>query len=77
MEKSKLSVAFGYLAVLLGYLSLTAPIRAMMRAQARGGGIRSLVGSVQEFINMYKNVDSKVQGLEGLVNELRQLQDFD
>ncbi|CAM1508530.1 Fc.00g053780.m01.CDS01 [Cosmosporella sp. VM-42] len=70
VEKSQLSVALGYLAVLLGYLSLVSSVRTRL-AQTRGEGISGLVGSIQEFINMYRSVDSKVHELEGLVRELQ------
>ncbi|POR33983.1 Uncharacterized protein TPAR_05803 [Tolypocladium paradoxum] len=72
VDKSKVSVAVGYLAVLLGYLCLTAAGRE--RVDARGGsgeGICSLVGSIRDFVAMYKTVDSKVHELEALVGELR------
>lgn len=71
MEKSQLSVAFGYLAVVLGYLSLVAWVRKRLAEQSRGEGVVILIGSIQEFIRMYKTVDSKVHELEGLVRELQ------
>lgn len=72
VDTSKLNVASGYLAVLLGYLSLAAPVQSIMKAQAQGRENRNLVESIQEFIVMYKNVDSKVHELEGLVAKLRE-----
>lgn len=72
METSRLSVAFGYLAVLLGYLSLAAPvIQRRIREQGLGGERRDLIESIQEFIAMHRNVGSKVHELEGLVSQLR------
>lgn len=71
VDTSKLSVAFGYLAILLGYLSLAAPIQATIKSRAAGEGSNSLVESIQEFISMYKSVDSRVHELEWLVGELR------
>ncbi|KAI5461049.1 hypothetical protein BGZ63DRAFT_384802 [Mariannaea sp. PMI_226] len=73
VEKSQLSVAVGYLAVLLGYLSLVGTVRRRLVQRTDGEGIRGLIGSIQEFIRMYRSVDSKVHELEGLVNELQQL----
>lgn len=70
-EKSKLSVAFGYLAVLLGYLALSEPGLTVIRALQSGQGVRKLLGSIRDFIDVYKNVDSKIHGLEGLVSELQ------
>lgn len=72
MDKSKVSVALGYLAVLLGYLCLTARGRERIRARfGNGEGIQSLVGSIRDFVAMYRTVDSKVHELEELVSELR------
>ncbi|PNY18340.1 Uncharacterized protein TCAP_07546 [Tolypocladium capitatum] len=72
VDKSKVSVAVGYLAVLLGYLCLNAAGRERLDAQVGGGeGIHSLVGSIRDFVAMYKTVDSKAHELEALVGELR------
>lgn len=71
VDTSKLSVAFGYLAVLLGYLSLAAPIQIRTKLKAPGEGGADLVRSIREFIAIYKNVDGKVHELEGLVEEVR------
>ncbi|KAM4055974.1 wings apart-like protein regulation of heterochromatin domain-containing protein [Hirsutella rhossiliensis] len=69
---SEVSVALGYLAVLLGYLCLTTRGRERIKARfGNGEGIQSLVGSIRDFVAMYKTVDSKVHELEALVNELR------
>ncbi|KAF4959940.1 hypothetical protein FGADI_1443 [Fusarium gaditjirri] len=73
VEKSKLSVAFGYLSVLLGYLSLEDAARQRLKEQAGNEGLPGLIGSIKEFIGMYRSVDSKVTELEGLVNELQRL----
>lgn len=64
-------MAFGYLAVLLGYLALSLPVGTVLNDKAKGRGLNELIDSIQEFIGMYKSVGSKVQGLEGLVSELR------
>ncbi|SCV31330.1 uncharacterized protein FFFS_02994 [Fusarium fujikuroi] len=73
VEKSKLSVAFGYLSVLLGYLSLEDAARQRLKEQAGSEGLPGLIGSIKEFIGMYRSVDNKVTELEGLVNELQRL----
>ncbi|KAH7007981.1 hypothetical protein EDB80DRAFT_575212 [Ilyonectria destructans] len=73
VEKSQLSVAVGYLAVLLGYLSLVGSVRRRLADRTGGEGDSGLIGSIQEFIGMYRSVDSKVHELEGLVNELQRL----
>ncbi|KAH6963457.1 hypothetical protein DER45DRAFT_609800 [Fusarium avenaceum] len=71
VEKSKLGVAFGYLSVLLGYLSLVDSTQQRFAEQAGNGGLLSLIGSIKEFIGMYRSVDNKVTELEGLVNDLQ------
>ncbi|KAF9770040.1 hypothetical protein IL306_012449 [Fusarium sp. DS 682] len=73
VEKSRLSVAFGYLSVLLGYLSLEDAARQRLKEQAGSKGLTGLIGSIKEFIGMYRSVDNKVTELEGLVNELQRL----
>jgi hypothetical protein len=74
VEKSKLGVAFGYLSVLLGYLSLVDSTQQRFAEQAGNGGLSSLIGSIKEFIGMYRSVDNKVTELEGLVNDLQRRQ---
>ncbi|KAF4964116.1 hypothetical protein FSARC_7946 [Fusarium sarcochroum] len=74
VEKSKLGVAFGYLSVLLGYLSLVDSTQQRFAQQAGGGGLSGLIGSIKEFIGMYRSVDNKVTELEGLVNDLQRRQ---
>lgn len=72
VDKSKVNVALGYLAVLLGYLCLTERGRDRIKSRfSNGEGIRSLIGSIQDFTAMYKTVDSRVHELEALVKELR------
>ncbi|KAM0558394.1 hypothetical protein ACHAPJ_004584 [Fusarium lateritium] len=74
VEKSKLGVAFGYLSVLLGYLSLVDSAQQRFAQQAGGEGLSGLIGSIKEFIGMYRSVDNKVTELEGLVNDLQRRQ---
>ncbi|KAM0250973.1 hypothetical protein ACHAP5_001853 [Fusarium lateritium] len=74
VEKSKLGVAFGYLSVLLGYLSLVDSTQQRFADQAGNGGLSSLIGSIKEFIGMYRFVDNKVTELEWLVNDLQRRQ---
>ena len=69
-----MSVACGYLAVLLGYLCLDPPAQKRIETRSPGKAMQSLIQSIQEFISMYKNVDTKVHELEGLVTELRHQQ---
>lgn len=70
-DKSKVSVALGYLAVTLGYLSLDQQVRSLIAERTKGAGMRELIDSIRQFIGIYRSVDSNVQELEGLVNELQ------
>jgi hypothetical protein len=70
-DKSKVSVALGYLAVTLGYLSLDKQARNLISQRTSGAGLRELIDSIRQFIGIYRNVDSNVQELEGLVSELQ------
>lgn len=71
VEKSKFSVAVGYLSVLLGYLCLTGQARERLELRVGHGGTRDLVGAIQQFSSMYKAVDNKVHALDTLIEELR------
>ncbi|GKU13886.1 unnamed protein product [Fusarium langsethiae] len=71
---AKLGVAFGYLSILLGYLSLVDAARQRFAEQAGSQGLTSLIGSIKEFIDMYREVDNRVTELEGLVNDLQRRQ---
>ncbi|KAJ4123270.1 hypothetical protein NW768_009804 [Fusarium equiseti] len=71
---AKLGVAFGYLSILLGYLCLVDAARQRFAEQAGREGLPSLIGSIKEFIAMYREVDNKVTELEGLVNDLQRRQ---
>lgn len=70
-EKSKVSVALGYLAVIIGYLCLDQQVRSLIGERTEGSGLGQLIESIREFITLYKSVDSKVHELESLVSELR------
>lgn len=64
-------MALGYLAVTLGYLSLDKRARLLISERTSGSGLRELIDSIRQFIGIYRNVESNVQELEGLVNELQ------
>ncbi|KAI9158820.1 hypothetical protein HJFPF1_06818 [Paramyrothecium foliicola] len=68
---SQLTVPFGYLSVLLGYLSLAGPARAQISAQIKTEGTSNLVETIQQLIVMYRQSGNDAHELESLVNELR------
>ncbi|KAI1180935.1 wings apart-like protein regulation of heterochromatin-domain-containing protein [Nemania sp. FL0916] len=84
MEKTHLNVAFGYLAVLLGYLVLHKPVRHKFQRCHPAGDIRPLIGSIREFIAHNQQVDyvpgeddagdrrqgNHTEGLQELVQQL-------
>lgn len=75
-ESSQLNVLFGYLSVLLGYLSVYKPVRERFGAVQRGGNLRPLISSIQEFIAYYNKVvdhaetDNSTGRLQALVETL-------
>ncbi|QPC64569.1 hypothetical protein HYE67_006800 [Fusarium culmorum] len=71
---AKLGVAFGYLSILLGYLSLVDTTRQRFVEQAGSEGLAGLIGSIKEFIDMHREVDNRVTELERLVNDLQRRQ---
>ncbi|KAJ2993933.1 hypothetical protein NUW58_g1694 [Xylaria curta] len=58
MEKTHLNVAFGYLSVLLGYLSLHGPVRQKLISGHSAKSIGPLIGSIREFIAHYEQVEN-------------------
>jgi hypothetical protein len=65
------NVALGYLAVILGYLSLDHQARGVIQKHNNGSGLTHLIESIQKFSRLFSTVDNKMQELEGLVNELQ------
>lgn len=74
MEKTSVAVAHGYLAILLGYLSLGGQARQRLEGKSHGRGIKHLLGSIQEFMALHQKLDTDelTTSLQNLVNELRQ-----
>lgn len=76
MEKTRLNVAFGYLSVLLGYLSLSEAVQRRFSAKNADKGLQSLIESIRVFIALHKTLDKKSDTaevtvrLEGLVDAL-------
>ncbi|KAF3002794.1 hypothetical protein E8E14_001647 [Neopestalotiopsis sp. 37M] len=83
--KSQLNVAFGYLAVLLGYLCLFQPIRQVFRSCQSAKSMGPLVDSIQEFISHHRAMEASLldagvedprahggytERLQGLVDQL-------
>ncbi|KAI1115870.1 wings apart-like protein regulation of heterochromatin-domain-containing protein [Nemania sp. NC0429] len=58
IQKTHLNVAFGYLAVLLGYLALHRPIRKKVISSHPAKSISPLVESIREFIAHYEQVEN-------------------
>ncbi|KAI0977320.1 wings apart-like protein regulation of heterochromatin-domain-containing protein [Xylaria arbuscula] len=58
MEKTHLNVAFGYLSVLLGYLTLHRPARQKLVSSHSAKSIGPLIGSIREFIAHYEQVEN-------------------
>ncbi|KAF3760220.1 hypothetical protein M406DRAFT_283313 [Cryphonectria parasitica EP155] len=60
VEKSQLNVAFGYLSLLLGYMSLYEPVRQRFSSMHKGGNITPLLDSIREFIIYHRAADSSI-----------------
>ncbi|OWP02659.1 hypothetical protein B2J93_6492 [Marssonina coronariae] len=80
------NVAFAYLSVLLGYLSLNASLSARIQAQLPRKSLRPVLASIEEFIRMHKSVDMMAadeddhnpqtvltERLEGLVGRMKEV----
>lgn len=71
VSKSKISVALGYLAIVLGYLYLTASGRSQMRKRQDWPGTPYLVNSIEDFLRISKTIGNRTHELETLVSDLR------
>jgi hypothetical protein len=65
VEESHSGVAIGYLAVLLGNLSLNDIIRAKISALLPNKRLDTLVDSIKDFVRVHQHVDQKVEDFEG------------
>ncbi|CCE29983.1 hypothetical protein E4U35_006752 [Claviceps purpurea] len=74
VNKSKLSVALGYLSVLLGYMCLAGQAREHIESCVGPNALRSLMNSIQQFAHLYKAVDSKAHAMDALVEELSRIE---
>jgi hypothetical protein len=82
VEESQRNVAFGYLSVLLGYLSLLPSISERIRVSQPRKSLRPLLASIEEFIGHHKAVDDLIEADEeghnphiGLTERLQSLVD--
>ncbi|KAG4427811.1 hypothetical protein IFR05_016705 [Cadophora sp. M221] len=84
VQESQKNVAFGYLSVLLGYLSLLPSLSERIQAKQPRKTLRPIVASIEEFIGHHKTVDmiaadeegyspqtGLTERLEGLVTKLK------
>lgn len=58
MEKSHLNVGFGYMSLLLGYMSLYPPVRQRFGSMHKGGNLAPLLASIHEFIRHHRAADN-------------------
>ncbi|CEJ94554.1 hypothetical protein VHEMI10077 [[Torrubiella] hemipterigena] len=71
--KSKLSVAFGYLAIAVGYFYIITSNRLEMKHYDNWPGTLQLISTIHDFIGIYRTTNAKVDELEMLVQDLRLL----
>ncbi|RFU33907.1 hypothetical protein B7463_g2460, partial [Scytalidium lignicola] len=64
VQESQRNVAFGYLSVLLGYLSLLPAISDRVRSRLPRKSLKPLLESIEEFIGHHKTVDDLTQADE-------------
>ncbi|ROV91410.1 hypothetical protein VSDG_07203 [Cytospora chrysosperma] len=60
VEKSQLNVAFGYLSLLLGYMSLYEPVRQRFNSMHKAGNLVPLLDSIREFIAYHRMTDDAI-----------------
>ncbi|KFA62603.1 hypothetical protein S40285_05160 [Stachybotrys chlorohalonatus IBT 40285] len=73
VEKSEFAVAFGYLAVLLGYLCLAGPSARQLEARIPGKGIEPLIKTIKDFIEKIRiQNELKVSNYEQVVVAIMQ-----
>ena len=76
------NVAFGYLSVLLSYLSLNPGIRERICLQLQGGTLLQLVDAIEEFLQYHRRianeinqVDQEIDSKVGFIGRLQNLVD--
>ena len=57
-------MAFGYLAVLLSYLSMNGTIRRLIRIQLHGYTVKSLIDAVEEFLAYHRMVANDIHQVD-------------
>lgn len=74
-EQTQLVVAYGYLAILLGYLSLEPDVRRHLNYRSSGRGVKYVLGTIREFMAFHEKVaaatDDMSQSLQSLMRELQ------
>ena len=60
-QETSTNIAFGYLSVLLCYLSKSTKVRALIRSQLRGGTFRPLLAAVDEFSEFNEQIVAEQQ----------------
>lgn len=63
MEKTRLNVALGYLAILLGYLCLETPARSRFTSRQRNGNLLPLASCIREFLAHSNKAEDMDAGL--------------
>ncbi|KAI6781262.1 uncharacterized protein J7T54_004035 [Emericellopsis cladophorae] len=71
--KSKVSVAVGYLAIILGYCALEEGGRNIITGQGTDDGVQDITEAIGHFVALQRTVDARVHELEHLVSELQQV----
>lgn len=61
-------MAFGYLSVLLAYLSVDEAAREMVANQLKGRNLQQLLGVVEEFLQYHRQIDDGLDVKEGEVD---------
>lgn len=67
-------MAFGYVAITIGYIYLAPSCRLQMREHRDWPGTNHLIDSIKEFLGICKTIDNKLQELDVLVSDLQKLQ---
>ncbi|MCJ1321046.1 hypothetical protein MMC15_006388 [Xylographa vitiligo] len=63
-KEIRLNVPFGYLSILLSFLSISASVRQCIRSRLRGHMLSRIFGAVEEFLQYHRQITDEIQEAE-------------
>ena len=64
-KEIRFNVPFGYLSILLSFLSISASIRQRIRSRLQGQMLSKIFGAAEEFLQYHRQITDEIQEAEG------------